>query len=73
MKRKPTVKEQNNTDLNSSDDGDIIEIESSTDNENKLNSENQYEAEDDNDSLNVTDDTSENEAKESKQGNSKGQ
>ena len=32
-KQKTTIKEQKNTDLNSSDVGDIIEIESSTDTE----------------------------------------
>ena len=50
--------------MNSSDDGDIIEIESSTDSESNLNKENQSEAEDANDSLNVTIETSENEATE---------
>ena len=72
-KRKTTIKEQKNSDLNSSDDGDIIEIESSTDSESNLNTENQSGAEDANDSLNVTNETSENEAKESEQENSKGQ
>ena len=72
-KRKTTIKEQKNSDLNSSDDGDIIEIESSTDSESNLNTENQSEAEDANDSLNVTNETSENEAKESDQETSKGQ
>ena len=59
--------------MNSSDDGDIIEIESSTDSESNLNTENQSEAEDANDSLNVTNEASENEAKESEQETSKGQ
>ena len=72
-KRKITCKEQKNSDLNSSDDSDIIEIESSTENESNLNTENQSEAEDANDSLNVTNETSENEAKESEQETSKGQ
>ena len=72
-KRKTTIKEQKNSDLNSSDDGDIIEIESLADSENNLNTENQSEAEDANDSLNVTNETSENEAKESEQETSKGQ
>ena len=72
-KRKTTIKVQKNSDLNSSDDGDIIEIESSTDSESNLNTENQSEAKDANDSLNVTNETSENEAKESEQENSKGQ
>ena len=72
-KRKKTIKEQKNTDLNSSDDCDIIEIESSTDAESNLNTENQSEAEDDIDSLSVTNDSSENEAKESEQQTSKGQ
>ena len=71
-KRKTTVKEQKNSDLNSSHDDDIIEIESSTDSESNLNKENQSEAEDASDSLNVTNDTSENEAKESEQETSKG-
>ena len=39
-KRKTTIKKQKNSDLNSSDDGDIIEIESSTDSESNLNTEN---------------------------------
>ena len=64
-KRKTTIKEQKNSDLKSSDDGYIIEIESSTDSESNLNTENQSEAEDANDSLNVTNETSENEPKES--------
>ena len=58
--------------MNSSDDGDIIEIESS-DSESNLNAENQSEAEDANDSLIVRNETSENEAKESEQETSKGQ
>ena len=72
-KRKTTIKEQKNSDLKSSDHGDIIEIESSTDSEGNLNTENQSEAEDANDSLNVTNETSEKEAKESAQETSKGQ
>ena len=72
-KRKTTSKEQKNSNLNSSDDGDIIEIESSTDSESNLNTENQSEAEDANDSLKFTNGTSENEAKESEQETSKGQ
>ena len=62
-KLKIIFKEQKNTDLNSSTDGDIIEIESSTDSESKLNTENQSEAVDANNSLNVANDTLENEAK----------
>ena len=58
--------------MNSSDDGDIIEIESS-DSESNLSAENQSEAEDANDSLIVRNETSENEAKESEQETSKGQ
>ena len=58
--------------MSSSDDGDIIEIESSADTESNLNTENQSQAEDAIDSLNVTNDTSENEAKESEQETSKG-
>ena len=72
-KRKTANKKQKNRILNSSEDGDIIEIESSTDSESNLNTENQSEAEDANDSLNVTNETSENEAKESEQDFSKGQ
>ena len=72
-KRKTTSKEQKNSNLNSSDDGDIIEIESSTDSESNLITENQSEAEDASDSLNVTNETPENEAKESEQETSKGQ
>ena len=49
--------------MNSSDDDDTIEKASSTDSESNLNTENQSEAEDANDSLNVRNDTSENEAK----------
>ena len=71
--QKTTIKEQKNTNLNCSDDSDIIEIESSTDTESNLNTENQSEAEDDFDSLNVTNDTTENEAKESEQETSEGQ
>ena len=72
-KRKTTIKEQKNSDLNSADDGDIIELESSTDSESNLNTENHSEAEDANDSLNVTNETSENEAKESEQETCEGQ
>ena len=72
-KLKTTIKEHKNSNLNSSDDGDIIEIESSTDSESNLNTEDQSEAEDANDSRNVTNETSENEAKESEQETSKGQ
>ena len=57
-KRKTTINEQKNSDLNSSNDSDIIEIESSTDSESNLNTENQCEVEDANDSLNVTNETS---------------
>ena len=71
--QKTTIKEQRDTNLNSSDDSDLIEIESSADTESNLNTENQSEAEDDIDSLNVTSDTSENEAKESEQETSEGQ
>ena len=49
--------------MNSSDDDDTIEKASSTHSERNLNTENQSEAEDANDSLNVGNDTSENEAK----------
>ena len=72
-KRKRTVKEQKNTGLNSSEDDDIIEIESPTDSKSILNTEDQSEAEDANDSLNVTNDTCENEARESEQETSRGQ
>ena len=72
-KRKTKVKEQKNTDLNSSDEDDIIETQSSTDSESNLNTENQSEAEDTNSPLNVTNDTSENGAKETEQQTSKGQ
>ena len=72
-KRKTTSKERKNSNLNSSDDGDIIEIESSTDSESNLITENQSEAEDASDSLNVTNETPENEAKESEQETSKAQ
>ena len=72
-KRKTNVREQKNTDFNSSDDGDIIEIESSTDSEIKLNTETQSEAEDANESINVTNVMSESEVKESEQETSKGQ
>ena len=59
--------------MNSSDDDDIIEIVSSTKSERNLKSENQSEAEIANNSLNVTNDTSETEVKESKQETSKRQ
>ena len=59
--------------MNISDDDDIIEIESPTESKSILNTENQSEAEDANDSLNVTNDTCENEARESEQETSKGQ
>ena len=72
-KRKTIIKEQKNSELNSSHDSDITEIDSSTDSESNLNTENQSEAEDANDSINVTNETSENEAKESEQETSKGQ
>ena len=71
-KRKTTIEEKN-TDFNCADDGYIIEIESSTDTGSNLKTENQSEADDDIDSLNVTNDTSENEAKESEEETSKGQ
>ena len=58
--------------MNSSNDDEVIEIESSTDLEGNLNTENQSEAEDANNLLIVTNDTSENEAKESEQETSKG-
>ena len=72
-KLKTTIKEQKNAELNSLEDGNLIEIESSTDTESNLNTENQSEAEDDIDSLNVKNNTSENEAKESEQETTKGQ
>ena len=72
-KRKTTVKNQKDIALNSSSDNDIHEIESSTDIESNLNPENQSDAEDANDSLYFTNDTSENEAKESERETSKGQ
>ena len=59
--------------MNSSDDDDIIAIESSTDGESYLNTENQSKAEDANNSLIITTDTSQIEAKESEQETSKGQ
>ena len=71
--RKTTIKEQKNTEWNSSDDGDINKIESSAVIESNPNTENQSEAEDDIGSINVTNDTSENEAKESEHKTSKGQ
>ena len=72
-KGKRAIKEQKKTNLNSSDDGDIIEIESSTDTESNPNTENESETEDYIDSLNVTNGTSENEAKESERETSKRQ
>ena len=59
--------------MNSSDDDDIIEIESSTDSQGNLNTENKSEAENGNVSKKVKNDTVENEAKESEQETSKGQ
>ena len=56
-KRKTTFKVQKKIDLNSSDDDDMIEIESSTDCESNLNTEIQSEDEDAKNSLNVTNDT----------------
>ena len=73
MEHKSTDKEQNNIRLNTSDHYDITEIELSTDSESNLNSENQCEAEDANDSLKIINDTSEYEAKESERETSKGQ
>ena len=64
-KRKTTVKEQKNTDLNSSDIDDIKGIESSTDCESNLNTENQSEAENANNSVNAKNELSEKEAEES--------
>ena len=58
--------------MNSSDDDDVIEIESFTDSESNLKAENQSEAEDANDSINVTNDTSDNQTKESEQETFKG-
>ena len=51
---KTTNKEQKNTDLNSSDDDDILEIESPTDSNSILNTEKESEAEDADDSVNAT-------------------
>ena len=59
--------------MNSSDDDDIIETESSTEGEVIQNRENHAEVEDANDSLIVTNDKSESEAKESEQETSTGQ
>ena len=73
MEHKSTDKEQNNIRLNTSDHYDITEIELSTDSESNLNSENQCEAEDANNSLKIINDTSEYEAKESEQETTKGQ
>ena len=72
-KRKTTVKEQKNTDLNSSDNDDTIEKASSTDSGSNLNTKNQSETEAASDSLNVRNDTSENEAKELERESTKGQ
>ena len=55
---KQQFKVQKKLDLNSSDDDGIIETESSTDRESNLNTEIQSEADDANNSLNVTNDTS---------------
>ena len=66
-KQKTTVKKEKNISLDSSEDDDKIEIESSTDSESNLNSENHSEAENINNSLNLTNDTVENETKESEQ------
>ena len=57
--------------MNSPGDDDIIENELFTNSESNVNSENQSEAEIDNSLLNVTNDTSENESKESEHQNSK--
>ena len=57
--------------MNSSSHDDLIEIESFTDSGSNLNRENQSEAEDAKDSLNVTCETSENAANESEQETSK--
>ena len=70
-KRKTTVK-KNKINLNSSGDDDIIENELFTNSESNVNSENQSEAEIANNLLNVTNDTSENESKESEHQTSKG-
>ena len=59
--------------MNSSDDDDIVEIESSTDSEGNLYTKNQSEVEDTNSSQNVKNDTSVNEAKESERQTSKWQ
>ena len=72
-KRITAVKEQENINLSSTDNDDIIAKESSTDSESNLNTENQSEAEDANNSRNVKIDKSKNEAKESQQKTSKGQ
>ena len=66
-KQKKTNKEEKNISLVSSEDDDIIEIESSTDSKSNLNSENQSEAENVNISLILTNDMVENETKESEQ------
>ena len=71
-KRKTTVKGQKNTDLNSSGDDERIEIEPFTDSERNQNTEDQSKAQGANDSLNDTNDMSENEAKELEQETSKG-
>ena len=59
--------------MNNSDNDDIIETESSTDSKSNLNTKNQSEAVEACDSLKVTNNTSENEANESEQEDSKGQ
>ena len=64
-KRNAIVNERKNINLNSSNNDDIIEKESSRDSESNLNQENRSETEDATDSLNITNDTSGNDAKES--------
>ena len=70
-RNKKTDKEPKNINWNSSDDNDLIGIDSSTDSKRNLNTENQSETEDANDSINVSIDTSENEAKKPEQGSPK--
>ena len=65
MKRKTTARENKNINLKSSENEDMIELYSITDSEDNSNSENQSEAEIANNLLIVSNDTSENEAKES--------
>ena len=72
-KQKTTVKEERNISLDSSEDNDIIEIESSADSESNLNSENQSAADVVKNSLNHKNDTVENGTKESEQETLKGQ